>query len=69
MAAQCGRRDVGPEFATVTRMIKKDSPWLMSSFFHILQAGMESKTCFEKSAQKSIGMPAEFRPALACPCD
>jgi hypothetical protein len=39
-------------------MIKKDSPSLISSFFHILQAGMESKTCFEKAAQKSVGMPA-----------
>jgi hypothetical protein len=43
---------------TLTRMIKKDSPSLMSSFFHILQAGMESKTCLEKPAQKSIGMSA-----------
>ena len=43
---------------TLTRMIKKDSPSLMSSFFHILQASMESKTCFEKPEPKSIGMSA-----------
>ena len=43
---------------TLTRMIKKDSPSLMSSFFHILQASMESKTCFEKPAPKSVGMSA-----------
>jgi len=43
---------------TLTRMIKKASPLLMSSFFHILQASMESKTCFDKPAPKSMGMSA-----------
>jgi UDP-GlcNAc:undecaprenyl-phosphate/decaprenyl-phosphate GlcNAc-1-phosphate transferase len=43
---------------TLTRMIKKDSPSLMSSFFHILQASMESKICLDKAEQKSVGMSA-----------
>jgi hypothetical protein len=47
-------------------MIKKDSPSLMSSFFYILQASMESKTCFERPAPKSVECRPDFRLAPSC---